>query len=105
MGQVGFPSDSLLLSERRIIDGPPRLDVWICGAQRSGPSSIEYTTPAEIQACFETNSMAPLFALKYAPAAMAKATPKGNYANAAPKDQKYGSIVVVSSVASTTGGT
>lgn len=48
--------------------------------------------------------MAPFFALKYAPPAMAKTTPKGNYPNAAPKDQKYGSIIVVSSVASTYGG-
>jgi hypothetical protein len=48
--------------------------------------------------------MAPFLALKYGPPAMAKTTPKGNYANAAPKDQKYGSIVVVSSVASTYGG-
>lgn len=48
--------------------------------------------------------MAPFFALKYAPPAMAKTTSKGNYPNAAPKDQKYGSIIVVSSVASTYGG-
>lgn len=57
-----------------------------------------------MQKCFETNSMVPFFALKYGPPAMAKTTPKGNYMNAAPKDQKYGSIVVVSSVASTYGG-
>lgn len=48
--------------------------------------------------------MAPFFALKYCPAAMKKTTPKGNYQNAAPKDIAYGSIVVVSSVASTYGG-
>jgi len=48
--------------------------------------------------------MAPFFALKYAPPAMAKTTPKGNYPNAAPKDVAYGSIIVVSSVASTYGG-
>ena len=48
--------------------------------------------------------MAPFFALKYAPPAMAKATSKGNYLNAAPKDQRCGSIVVVSSTASTYGG-
>ncbi|ERF71014.1 hypothetical protein EPUS_03294 [Endocarpon pusillum Z07020] len=54
--------------------------------------------------CFEANSMAPFFALKYAPPAMAKTTPKGNYANAAPKDREYGSIIVVSSTASTYGG-
>jgi NAD(P)-dependent dehydrogenase (short-subunit alcohol dehydrogenase family) len=43
--------------------------------------------------------MAPFLALKYAPAAMKKTTPKGSYANAAPKDRAYGSIIVVSSVA------
>jgi NAD(P)-dependent dehydrogenase (short-subunit alcohol dehydrogenase family) len=48
--------------------------------------------------------MAPFFALKYAPPAMTKTTPKLAYPNAAPKDQKYGSIIVVSSVASTYGG-
>ena len=69
-----------------------------------GPSSINETTPADLQKLFEANSMAPFFALKYAPPAMSKTTPKGNYANAAPKDQAYGSIIVVSSVASTYGG-
>jgi NAD(P)-dependent dehydrogenase (short-subunit alcohol dehydrogenase family) len=49
--------------------------------------------------------MAPFFALKYAPHAMAKLTPtRGNYPNAAPKDREYGSIIVVSSTASTYGG-
>lgn len=35
---------------------------------------------------------------------MLKTTPKGNYPNATPKSQGYGSIIVVSSIASTTGG-
>ncbi len=35
---------------------------------------------------------------------MAKLSGKGTYPNAAPKDQRYGSIVVVSSTASTYGG-
>ena len=35
---------------------------------------------------------------------MGKLTPKGHYPNAAEKDVKYGSIIVVSSVASTYGG-
>lgn len=48
--------------------------------------------------------MAPFLALKYAPAAMRKTTPKGNYANAAPKDRAYGSIIVVSSVANSSSG-
>ncbi len=62
------------------------------------------TTPSDLQNCFEANSLAPFFALKYAPPAMGKLASKGNYPNAAPKDQKYGSIIVVSSVASTYGG-
>ncbi len=48
--------------------------------------------------------MSPFFALKYGPPAMGKLASKGNYPNAAPKDRKYGSIIVVSSVASTYGG-
>ena len=35
---------------------------------------------------------------------MTKTTPKGNYPNAAPKETVYGSIIVISSVASTYGG-
>ncbi len=48
--------------------------------------------------------MSPFFALKYGPPAMGKLASKGSYPNAAPKDQRYGSIIVVSSVASTYGG-
>lgn len=80
------------------------LDVWVCSSGLLGAPSIEATTPADLQKCFEANSMSPFFALKYGPPAMAKTTSKGNYPNAAPKDQKYGSIIVVSSVASTYGG-
>lgn len=81
-----------------------RLDVWVCSSGLLGPPSIDETTPADLQKCFEANSLAPFFALKYAPPAMQKMSPKGNYPNAAPKDTKYGSIVVVSSTASTYGG-
>ncbi|RYP90569.1 hypothetical protein DL770_003331 [Monosporascus sp. CRB-9-2] len=69
-----------------------------------GPPSIEATTPDDLQKCFEAHSLAPFFALKYVPAAMAKLTQKGTYPNAAPKTQKYGSIIVISSVASVHGG-
>lgn len=49
--------------------------------------------------------MAPFFALKYAPPAMLKISPeKRNYPNATPKNKVYGSIIVVSSVASSIGG-
>ncbi|TKA71686.1 hypothetical protein B0A55_07693, partial [Friedmanniomyces simplex] len=80
------------------------LDVYVTSSGLLGPSSITETTPADLYKLFEANSMAPFFALKYAPPAMAKTTPKGSYPNAAPKDHAYGSIVVVSSVASTYGG-
>ena len=82
-----------------------RLDVWVCSSGLLGPPSIDMTTPADLQKCFEANSLAPFFALKYAPPAMEKLLEtKGNYPNAAMKDQQYGSIIVVSSVASTYGG-
>ncbi|EXJ53988.1 hypothetical protein A1O7_09325 [Cladophialophora yegresii CBS 114405] len=81
-----------------------RLDVWVCSSGLLGPPSIDATTPADLQRCFEANSLAPFFALKYAPHAMQKTSPKGTYPNAAPKDQRYGSIIVVSSTASTYGG-
>lgn len=81
-----------------------RLDVWVCSSGLLGPPSIHDTTPADLQRCFEAHSMAPFFALKYAPPAMGKLTKKQAYPNAAPKSQKYGSIIVISSVASTYGG-
>jgi len=81
-----------------------RLDVWVCSSGLLGPPSIDMTTPGDLQKCFEANSLAPFFALKYCPPAMRKTASKGNYPNAAPKDTAYGSIIVVSSVASTYGG-
>lgn len=82
-----------------------RLDVWACSTGLLGPPSIDQTSPADVQKCFEANSLAPFLALKYAPHAMQKTSPrKGNYRNAAPKDQQYGSIIVVTSTASTYGG-
>ena len=87
-----------------ILNAWGRLDVWVCSSGLLGPPSIEITTPSDLQKCFEAISMAPFFALKYAPAAMGKLASKGNYPNAAPKDQKYGSSIVISSGASTYGG-
>ena len=78
--------------------------MWVASSGLLGPPSIADTSPADLMKCFEANSIAPFFALKYAPPAMAKTTSKGNYPNAAPKDQKYGSIIVISSIASTYGG-
>jgi len=96
--------DSTLTLIDEALNAWGRLDVWVCSSGLLGPSDISMTSPADLQKCFESNSMAPFFALKYAPPAMAKTTPKGNYPNAAPKDQRYGSIIVVSSTASTYGG-
>ncbi|KAI9798417.1 MAG: hypothetical protein M1833_004811 [Piccolia ochrophora] len=106
---IGYPynvanEEATLELIDNVLNAWGRLDVWVCSSGLLGPPSLEATTPGDLQKCFEANSLAPFFALKYAPPAMGKTTPKGNYQNAAPKDQKYGSIVVVSSVASTYGG-
>ena len=77
---------------------PKRLDIYATISTHPSTSSrpsLASTTPASLHACLEANTTAPFLALKYAPAAMRKTTPKGNYANAAPKDQVYGSIVLV----------
>lgn len=106
---IGYPfklaneEDTLGLIDD-VLNSWGRLDVYVTSSGLLGPPSITETTPADLYKVFEANSMAPFFALKYAPPAMAKTTPKGSYANAAPKDQAYGSIIVVSSVASTYGG-
>jgi NAD(P)-dependent dehydrogenase (short-subunit alcohol dehydrogenase family) len=106
---IGYPfnvskeEETLVLIDE-VLNSWGRLDVWVCSSGLLGPASLDATTPADLQRCFEANSMAPFFALKYAPPAMAKTTPKQAYPNATPKDQKYGSIIVVSSVASTYGG-
>ncbi|KAI9847206.1 MAG: hypothetical protein M1837_003070 [Sclerophora amabilis] len=106
---IGYPFDvaneeATLVLIDDVLNAWGRLDIWVCSAGLLGPPSMEATTPADLQKCFEMNSMAPFFALKYAPPAMAKTTSKGHYVNAAPKEEKYGSIIVVSSVASTYGG-
>lgn len=87
-----------------ILNSFGRLDVWIASSGLLGPSSVEATTPKDLQKCFESNSLAPFLALKYAKPAMTKTATKGSYPNAAPKDRPYGSIIVVASVASTYGG-
>ncbi|KAI6912414.1 NAD(P)-binding protein [Hortaea werneckii] len=106
---IGYPfklaneEDTLALIDD-VLNAWGRLDVYVTSSGLLGPPSITETTPPDLYKLFEANSMAPFFALKYAPAAMSKTAPKGSYPNAAPKDQAYGSIVVVSSVASTYGG-
>jgi NAD(P)-dependent dehydrogenase (short-subunit alcohol dehydrogenase family) len=87
-----------------ILNAFGRLDVWVCYSAVLGPASITATTPADLQASFEANALAPFFALKYAPPAMGKLCSRGHYPNAAPKDVGYGSIVVVGSVAGDYGG-
>jgi NAD(P)-dependent dehydrogenase (short-subunit alcohol dehydrogenase family) len=81
-----------------------RLDIWVCSAGQIGPATIATTSPSDLQNCLETTSLAPFFALKYGPPAMAKKSVKGSYPNAAPKDGSYGSIIVISSIASGYGG-
>jgi len=105
---IGYPyglkeEDTLTLIDD-VLNAWGRLDVWVTSSGLLGPASITTTTPADLYKTFEANSMVPFFALKYGPPAMAKTTSKGNYPNAAPKDIAYGSIIVVSSVASTYGG-
>jgi cytidine deaminase len=96
--------DETLALIDEVLNAFGRLDIWVCSSGLLGPPSIDDTTPEDLQKCFEAHSLAPFFALKYAPPAMAKLTEKGSYPNAAPKSQKYGSIIVISSVASTYGG-
>ncbi|KAK1452142.1 hypothetical protein CMEL01_06716 [Colletotrichum melonis] len=100
---VAKEEETLVLIDE-LLNAFGRLDIWVSSAGLLGPPSINETTPADLQRCFEAHSMAPFFALKYAPPAMAKLTEKQSYPNAAPKSQKYGSIIVISSVASTYGG-
>lgn len=96
--------DETLVLIDEVLNAFGRLDVWVCSSGLLGPPSIAATTPDDLQKCFEAHAMAPFFALKYVPAAMAKLTARGTYLNAAPKTQKYGSIIVISSVASVHGG-
>ncbi|KAI2784748.1 hypothetical protein F4815DRAFT_441051 [Daldinia loculata] len=96
--------DETLVLIDEVLNAFGRLDVWVCSSGLLGPPSIEATTPDDLQKCFEAHSLAPFFTLKYAPAAMAKLTEKKTYPNAAQKSQKYGSIIVISSVASVYGG-
>ncbi|KAF2729101.1 NAD(P)-binding protein [Polyplosphaeria fusca] len=96
-------ADTLALIDD-ILNAWGRLDVWTSSTGLLGPPSITSTSPRDLTLAFETNAVPAFFALKYAPAAMQKTTPRGNYPNAAPKDVPYGSIVVVTSVAGTYGG-
>ncbi|KAL8874700.1 MAG: hypothetical protein Q9198_006850, partial [Flavoplaca austrocitrina] len=74
--------DSTLTLIDDILNTWGRLDVWVCSSGLLGPASITNTTPADLQKCFEANTYAPFFALKYAPPAMAKLCEKRNYPNA-----------------------
>ncbi|KAH7061637.1 hypothetical protein BKA63DRAFT_199294 [Paraphoma chrysanthemicola] len=106
---IGYPykitseEDTLSLIDD-VLNSWGRLDVWTSSTGLLGPASITTTGPKDLLNAFETNAMPAFFALKYAPAAMQKTTPKGNYPNAAPKDAPYGSIIVVTSVAGLYGG-
>lgn len=100
---ISSEHDTLVLIDEAL-NAYGRIDVWVTSSGLLGPASIDATTPQDLQKCFEANSLAPFFALKYAPHAMEKTTKKGSYPNAAPKDQRYGSIIVISSTASQYGG-
>ncbi|KAK4636150.1 hypothetical protein CLAFUW4_00212 [Fulvia fulva] len=105
---IGYPfhlaneEDTLMLIDD-VLNSWGRLDIFVTSSSLLGPSSITDTTPSDLLKLFEANALMPFLALKYAPAAMAKTSPKGTYPNAQPKDRAYGSIIVVSSVASTLG--
>ncbi|KAL8974214.1 MAG: hypothetical protein Q9197_001557 [Variospora fuerteventurae] len=96
--------DSTLTLIDDILNTWGRLDVWVCSSGLLGPASITETTPSDLQKCWEANALGPFFALKYAPPAMGKLCEKRNYTNSEVKDQGYGSIVVVGSVAGGYGG-
>ena len=96
-------SDTLALVDD-VLNTWGRLDVWVSTSGLLGPASIDQTTPMDLQQAWESNSLAPFLALKYAPPAMGKKCERRNYANASEKDRAYGSIVVVGSVASGYGG-
>ncbi|KAL8761441.1 MAG: hypothetical protein Q9184_002428 [Pyrenodesmia sp. 2 TL-2023] len=97
--------DSTLSLIDDILNTWGRLDVWVCSSGLLGPPSITTTTPSDLQKCWEANAVGPFLALKYAPPAMGKLCEKRNYTNSEVKDQGYGSIVVVGSVAGSYGGT
>ncbi|KAL8962248.1 MAG: hypothetical protein Q9193_001321 [Seirophora villosa] len=96
--------DSTLSLIDDILNAWGRLDVWVCSSGLLGPASITETTPSDLQKCWEANALGPFFALKYAPPAMGKLCEKRNYTNSEVKDQGYGSIIIVGSVAGGYGG-
>ncbi len=82
-----------------------RLDVWVCSSGMLGPASIFDTTPDDLQKTLEAHSVAPFFALKHAPAAMAKLTAKQAYPQLGAEDTEVRQHhIVIASVASTYGG-
>lgn len=99
---VAHEDETLALIDE-LLNSFGRLDVWVCSSGLLGPPAIADTTPADLQRCFDAHSLAPFFALKHAPHAMAKLTAKQGYANASPKSHGFGSIIVIGSVASTRG--
>ncbi|CRK19349.1 hypothetical protein BN1708_012607 [Verticillium longisporum] len=100
---IAKEEDTLTLIDE-ILAAFGRLDVWVSSSGLLGPAAISETTPQDLRRCFEAHSMAPFYALKYAPPAMGKLTEKQAYPNAAPKTHSYGSVIVVGSVAGTYGG-
>ncbi|KAK3942688.1 cytidine deaminase-like protein [Diplogelasinospora grovesii] len=94
--------DETLVLIDEVLNAYGRLDAWVCCSSSSSnnpPSPrglLHEATGDDVQRCLEAHALAPLWALKHAPAAMAKLTTKaGAYPNAAPKSQEYGSIIVI----------
>ncbi|KAB5580159.1 hypothetical protein GE09DRAFT_1182586 [Coniochaeta sp. 2T2.1] len=104
--------DAILLLLDEILAAFGRLDVWVCTSSLLGPASIHDTTPDHLSQLFEAYAVSPFFVLKHVPAAMGKVMSEGEgegegkwaYPNAVAKRQKYGSIIVVGSVAGGVGG-
>lgn len=88
-----------------ILNSWGRLDVWCSSTGLLGPPDINATGPRDLYNAFETSALPAFWALKYGPAAMGKLALKaGGYGNSAPKDHPYGSIIIITSIASTYGG-
>ncbi|KAF4553535.1 Isoepoxydon dehydrogenase patN-like protein [Elsinoe fawcettii] len=87
-----------------VLNAHGRLDIYVTLSTLLGPKNLSSTSPSHLSALFEANALVPFYALKYAPPAMQKRCTKGSYVNAAPKEQAYGSVIVVGGTGSESGG-
>ncbi|TKX22458.1 hypothetical protein C1H76_5240 [Elsinoe australis] len=98
------PNEGTLQLIDDVLNSHGRLDIYATLSTLLGPSSLKSTSPTNLYSLFEANALVPFYALKYAPPAMGKLCTRGSYTNAAPKEQKYGSIIVVGGTGSEYGG-